>query len=221
MARRVARFVRYYEYDESRFFDADDAPAEVAAARRAGFMQLAQLYAQRFAKGVALTREVARSVSDLQFTMRYRVPFQFSRMVRQYLPTGAFLAVFLRGHRGRCRRQPPVRRERVLRSEPFRLRFLQGLHRARCRKGPRARAGARRLPPAAGRQCPPAARDLGPGRGVVPHVRYRGGDAGRAPGPVSHAPAVRGALLRCVLTAGGAMCSQASATRWRPRPPIR
>jgi glutamate-1-semialdehyde 2,1-aminomutase len=91
LARRVVRFIRYYEYDETRFFNADDAPAEVAAARRAGFTQLAQLYAQRFAKATALAREVARSVSDLQFTMRYRVPFQFGRMVREYLPGGTFL----------------------------------------------------------------------------------------------------------------------------------
>jgi glutamate-1-semialdehyde 2,1-aminomutase len=91
LARLLARLVRYYEYDETRFFNADDAPAEVAAVRRAGFTQLAQLYAQRFAKDTALAREVARSVSDLQFTMRYRVPFQFGRMVRQYLPGGTFL----------------------------------------------------------------------------------------------------------------------------------
>ena len=91
IARLVARLVRYYEYDETRFFNVDEAPAEVATARRAGFTQLAQLYAQRFPKGTALTREVAHSVSDLQFTMRYRVPFQFGRMVRQYLPGGTFL----------------------------------------------------------------------------------------------------------------------------------
>src|SRR5215475_434053 len=91
LSRLFARFVRYYEYDETRFFSADDAPVEVTAVRRAGFTQLAQLYAQRFPKGTALTRDVEHSVSDLQFTMRYRVPFQFSRMVRQYLPSGTFL----------------------------------------------------------------------------------------------------------------------------------
>lgn len=91
LSRVMARFIRYYEYDDTRFFSADDAPAEVSAARRAGFTQLAQLYAQRFPKGAALAREVARSVSDLQFTARYRVPFQFSRMVRQHLPGGTFL----------------------------------------------------------------------------------------------------------------------------------
>lgn len=30
-------------------------------------------------------------MSDLQFTAAYRVPFQYSRVVRQYLPTGSFL----------------------------------------------------------------------------------------------------------------------------------
>jgi glutamate-1-semialdehyde 2,1-aminomutase len=91
LARILARLIRHYEYDETRFFTADDAPADVAAMRRAGFMQLAQLYARRFAKGSALTREVARSVSDLQFTLRYRVPFQFGRLVRQYLAGSTFL----------------------------------------------------------------------------------------------------------------------------------
>jgi glutamate-1-semialdehyde 2,1-aminomutase len=91
IARLFARLVRSYEYDETRFFDADDAPGEVAAARRAGLTQLAQLYAQRFPKGTALTREVAHAVSDLQFTARYRVPFQFGRVVRQFLPGSAFL----------------------------------------------------------------------------------------------------------------------------------
>jgi glutamate-1-semialdehyde 2,1-aminomutase len=91
LGRLVTRLIPYYEYDETRFFCADDAPAEVAATRREAFMRLAALYAQRFAKSAALTREVAPTVSDLQFTQRYRVPFQFSRLVRAQLQGGAFL----------------------------------------------------------------------------------------------------------------------------------
>ena len=87
----VARLIPYYEYDERQFFSADDAPAEVVAARRGAFTELAALYAQRYPKGAALTREVSAAMSDLQFTSRYRVPFQFSRMVRQHLPGSAFL----------------------------------------------------------------------------------------------------------------------------------
>jgi glutamate-1-semialdehyde 2,1-aminomutase len=91
MARRMARLVPFWEYDQERFFRADGAPEEVAATRRAGFQQLAAEFAGRFAKTVAQTEEVAGSISDLQFTSRYRVPFQFSRFVRQHLKAGSML----------------------------------------------------------------------------------------------------------------------------------
>jgi glutamate-1-semialdehyde 2,1-aminomutase len=73
------------------FFTSDGAPAEIAARRRAGFERLSSLYADRFAKSIALTACARRHLPDLEFTGRYRVPFQFSRLVRERLPTGAFL----------------------------------------------------------------------------------------------------------------------------------
>jgi glutamate-1-semialdehyde 2,1-aminomutase len=91
MARRIAGLIPYYAYDEARFFRCDDAPDEIAARRRAAFMRLADHYRQRFAQTIARTREVAQSISDLQFTDAYRVPFQFSRFVRQHLTAGAFV----------------------------------------------------------------------------------------------------------------------------------
>jgi len=91
MARRFAALVPFYEYDEAHFFSADDAPDEVAASRRAGFMRLATLFTQRYAKTAELTAEIRRGISDLQFTSRYRVPFQFSRFVREHLNAGSLL----------------------------------------------------------------------------------------------------------------------------------
>ena len=91
MARRFASLVPFYEYGESRFFDTDGAPADVAAARRAGFLRLAAVFAERFKKTGALTAEVAGSVSDLEFTSRYRVPFQFSGFVRRHFKAGSFV----------------------------------------------------------------------------------------------------------------------------------
>jgi glutamate-1-semialdehyde 2,1-aminomutase len=91
MARRFASLVPFYEYDESQFFRTDGAPEEVVAARRAGFQRLSQMFAERFKKTAALTAEIAGGVSDLQFTSRYRVPFQFSSYVRQHLKGGTFL----------------------------------------------------------------------------------------------------------------------------------
>jgi len=91
IARFIARLVPHYEFDDARYFSADDAPPEVAARRHAGFERLAALYAERYPKGAALTREVEDALSDLQFTARYRVPFQFSGRVRRHLRAGAFL----------------------------------------------------------------------------------------------------------------------------------
>ena len=91
MARRIAALVPYYEYDEARFFRCDDAPYEVAAQRRAAFLRLAELYRQRYPKSAALSTEAAASIADMQFTAAYRVPFQFSRYVREHLKGGSFL----------------------------------------------------------------------------------------------------------------------------------
>ena len=91
LARRVASLVPFYEYDEARFFCCDDAPAEIAALRRAAFMRLSQLYAGRFAQTARCTAEAAEGISDLQFTDAYRVPFQFRHLVRRHLNAGAFV----------------------------------------------------------------------------------------------------------------------------------
>ena len=90
MSRRLAALIPFYEFDEAEFFRADNAPDDVAASRRDGFIRLAQLYEQHFARSRQLTAEVKGSVSDLQFTSTYRVPFQFSRLVREHLSAGSF-----------------------------------------------------------------------------------------------------------------------------------
>jgi glutamate-1-semialdehyde 2,1-aminomutase len=91
LARRIARLIPNYEHDEAHFFSADGAPPEIIARRRAAFLALAELYDRRFPRGAALTRELAESLSDLKFTSRYRVPFPFSRVVREHLRASAFL----------------------------------------------------------------------------------------------------------------------------------
>jgi len=91
IARRLARFVPFYEYDAERFFCSDGAPHDIAARRRAAFNQLSQIYRTRFAETIRATAEAAESLSDLQFTAAYRVPFQYRRMVRAHLPSASFV----------------------------------------------------------------------------------------------------------------------------------
>ena len=92
MSRLVARLLPYYEFDIDDFFSTDGAPPELAMARRDGFFRLAGLYKDRYAKGRQMTADAASRISDLQFTETYRVPFQYSRLVREHLGTGAFMA---------------------------------------------------------------------------------------------------------------------------------
>jgi glutamate-1-semialdehyde 2,1-aminomutase len=91
MARRIASLIPFYEYDERQFFSSDAAPEEIVARRREGFARLSQLYRDRFPESARLTAEMRDSVSDLQFISAYRVPFQYSRMVREHLKGGTFL----------------------------------------------------------------------------------------------------------------------------------
>jgi glutamate-1-semialdehyde 2,1-aminomutase len=91
MARRIASLVPFYEFDEEHFFCCDNPPEEIAALRRAGLARLSNLYRDRFANTIQLTAEVKGSISDLQFTEAYRVPFQFSRFLRERLEVGAFV----------------------------------------------------------------------------------------------------------------------------------
>jgi glutamate-1-semialdehyde 2,1-aminomutase len=91
IGRFISRLLPFYEFGESEFFDADGAPPEIAKQRHAAFLELAGLYARRYPITSRLTAEAQSGISDLQFTSRYRVPFQFSRVVRQHLSAGAFV----------------------------------------------------------------------------------------------------------------------------------
>jgi glutamate-1-semialdehyde 2,1-aminomutase len=91
IARRLAALIPGYAYDERSVFRSDGAPDEVDARRRAAFARLSSSFNQKFAKTLALTAHAKESLSDLQFTSAYRVPFQYSAYVRKHLPVGAFL----------------------------------------------------------------------------------------------------------------------------------
>jgi glutamate-1-semialdehyde 2,1-aminomutase len=91
MAKRVASLLPGYAFPQARFFVSDDAPAEVAARRAAGFDRLSAVYQERFARGAAMSALAREVISDVRFTSSYRVPFQYSPHVRAHLPVGGFV----------------------------------------------------------------------------------------------------------------------------------
>ena len=172
MARRLAALIPFYAYDETRFFCSDGAPAYIAARRRNGFERLSSLYRTRFAETIRTTAEAAESISDLQFTDAYRVPFQYRDYVSRHLPSAAFVKA----------------------SEGVQVTDLDGNHLYDVSgsyganllgyefyKGAIERAAAQMhdLGPVLGPYHPVIARkrrdaegDLRPGRGLVPHVGH-------------------------------------------------
>ena len=167
------------------------------------------------ARRAQLTAEARDGISDLQFTARYRVPFQFSRLVREHLPAGTLLRVLGRRHGS------PISTATQFYDltgsygvNLFGNDFYKGMHRARRAAGARiwGRCSAPIIRWSQYNVRAPA-RDLGPGRGVVPHVGHRGRDAGGAAGALSHAAARSWCASAARITAGGATCSRASATR--------
>jgi hypothetical protein len=161
-------------------------------------------------------------ISDLQFTGRYRVPFQYSAyLCSSTCPSGlswqSAQGIGLTGP-GRQRLHRP---HRLLRRERVRGGLLQGLHgRGRThRRG--AGAGAGRLPPLCGRHRRALAAPVGAGGGELSHVGHRGGDAGGAPGALPHRQTPPGALSPGRTTAGGKTCSPAQATRCPRAKPTR
>jgi len=91
MSRLVARLIPHYEFDIDDFFRSDGAPPTVALQRQDSFFRLAALYKERFARSRQMTAEAASRISDLQFTQAYRVPFQYSRLVKENLGAGGFM----------------------------------------------------------------------------------------------------------------------------------
>jgi glutamate-1-semialdehyde 2,1-aminomutase len=91
MARRVASWLPGYGYDEQRFFASDGAPLPVVAQRSAALERLSGHYRERYASSLALSAEVAEALPDLQFTGRYRVPFQYTELLRRHLKVGSFV----------------------------------------------------------------------------------------------------------------------------------
>jgi len=91
LAKRLARWMPGYSLGEDRFFNCDGAPDDVSERRRAAFFTLASTLQTRHEQSLRTTEQARHHISDLQFTAAYRVPFPFSRLVREHLKAGAFL----------------------------------------------------------------------------------------------------------------------------------
>lgn len=92
MAQRVARLLPGYRFDEQSFFRADECDSTIELARRSAFYNMSGRFAKRYAKSIEATERAKQSLADLQFISNYRVPFQFSDLVKRHLKIGSVVA---------------------------------------------------------------------------------------------------------------------------------
>lgn len=76
-SRRIARQVSYFEYTADRFFSSDLAPAEIAGQRRQGMERLRRRLGETSPSTLHYGQSLENSISDVQFTSHYRVPFPY------------------------------------------------------------------------------------------------------------------------------------------------
>lgn len=80
-SRRIASWIRTFEYDANQFFCSDGAPDSIAQDRQHGLENLRQSVVNQSPETIAFSASLEDSVSDVRFTAAYRVPFPY----RSYL----------------------------------------------------------------------------------------------------------------------------------------
>jgi len=91
MAKRLARMLPGYHFDEQVFFKCDNPPLEIQNLRRQAFYRVAEVLKARHPLSIQASTEAREDITDMQFIAAYRVPFQFSPLVQEHLKVGSFL----------------------------------------------------------------------------------------------------------------------------------
>lgn len=91
MAKRLARLLPGYHFDEEIFFKCDNAPFEIQNLRRQAFFKIAEVLKARHPLSIQASAAARQDITDMQFIAAYRVPFQFSPLVQEHLKVGSFL----------------------------------------------------------------------------------------------------------------------------------
>ena len=76
-SRRMARLMPFFSYDDSVFYVSDGAPESIGQQRRLALSALESAINNMCTKTLAYCAELEKSVSDVQFTSQYRIPFPY------------------------------------------------------------------------------------------------------------------------------------------------
>ena len=89
MSRRVASFIRFFEYDGEHFFCSDGAPESITQLRHQGLDRLQWSIKTKSPKTIEYSASLEDSISDVRFTTAYRVPFPYRNSLPKELRFGS------------------------------------------------------------------------------------------------------------------------------------
>ncbi|CAI8256449.1 MAG: Glutamate-1-semialdehyde 2,1-aminomutase [Bacteroidetes bacterium MED-G17] len=81
-------FVPRFSYSKDNWLSQDSAPEHVISRRQKGFNSLSNSLKEMAPKTINMSKDLSRSLPDLDFISKYKVPFQFSSVLDD-LPLGA------------------------------------------------------------------------------------------------------------------------------------
>tara|TARA_R110001592_G_scaffold357416_1_gene660671 strand:- start:256432 stop:258147 length:1716 start_codon:yes stop_codon:yes gene_type:complete len=90
-SRRLAKLVRYYEFDETRFFSSDGAPPDITRQRQSGMRRLQTDIVAKQPETLAYCESLQNIISDVNFTSAYRVPFPYRAQLGNVLKSGSIV----------------------------------------------------------------------------------------------------------------------------------
>lgn len=90
-SRRIAKFIRNFEYDESQYYCSDGAPQNIADHRKAAMQKLKLNFQSQSPKTLAYCENLESSISDIQFTSRYRIPFPYHALLPKVFKLGSIV----------------------------------------------------------------------------------------------------------------------------------
>lgn len=91
MSRAIASRIPRYEYTLDTVFDSDGAPERIAHSRRSAFRELSHHFLSSTSASRELDASLDGAISDMEFTRLYRVPYPYSAIVAEHLPTPTFV----------------------------------------------------------------------------------------------------------------------------------
>ncbi|WP_076417974.1 aminotransferase class III-fold pyridoxal phosphate-dependent enzyme [Colwellia sp. UCD-KL20] len=88
-SRRITSRIPYFSYNESHYFSCDGAPEHIALQRKEALHNLATNVNQACSKTIDYCNKLEKSISDIQFTSNYRIPFPFQKLLPKAFKLGA------------------------------------------------------------------------------------------------------------------------------------